>query len=946
MTTIATDPLAILALQAGNVSSPLKTSAAGGNTNTQGSQRSIVMGEPIPIVFTRRSGTNGGVMLQPGATEAAFSVNGANTITAKYHLVLGEGQMPGVQRRDVTQIGIRRGSFSQTYDKRAGDWTPGNTITVPATGEFRSASYNCGGGSSGYGTYAQMSTFSFTTVCPLGDESWKGQVSVFIRGGMQVTRLVDGQYGPSSNMVDLLKYLLERSSRIPSTLIDSASLSAAATFVDVNQFRWDGVLDQSTNVRDWLAQSLPYFLLREASVNGKFGLKPLLPTNASGTINTGSIVPRFLFDESSVLGGTFEIEYIPLADRKPICCLMQWRQQGECQWPLVRTTEVRYPGDALSGPFEQHDLSAICTNETHAVKIGAYILARRRYITHTARITLRPGAASTTVVAGDVVQLLLKREASTGSVGKHNRFYQVERIRKTVTGELTLELMHFPIDDTGRSLIALDVAAASGKGLLLNPNTNGAPDVYSCDDNLIPPDDSRPTDDWPKIPDDYYDGDLTGGDLTGGDGAGGGLTGGDITGGDVTGGDLFDGGDFPDDQYEGMDPDLPYEEPPVLDQVFTLPADPGCVNRRVQWLEADYVDANGDIVYKAIPGATSASITITTALVGKNITASYTCDGSTPTIDDPDTTILDPVIPGVEAPDEPNDPTPPYIVYVQETEDGEPVGEVYPSYGPAEIQLDPDTNEWNTVITNELGVETVVNTRPAPNPSSPGFGLRGVGAAERIAGFQQLPGGDRLGDQPQIETPYGRPPVNGETISIPRSSSSGIGCRNPRTQWLKQSYIDQDGNFNWEAIAGATGPNLTITGALGVAGQNVTAVFTCDGSTPTPTNGTILAPVVPGYSAPTNPYAPAPPYRLTLRIDRLATTSVTGPQSAAEGVRTGIVSYGSYYVRLLSTDSFNNKTYVMYVTGSNGQPEGVFTFISGQSVSPQLNYIFIPTGVI
>ena len=567
------------------------------------------MGEVVPIVFTRRLGKDGGVMLQPGCTEAAFSVNGSNAITAKYHLVLGEGQMFEVQRRDVLQIGLRRGTFSQTYNKRAGNWTPGNTIPIPSSGVYRVASYNCGGGSSGYGTYSGLTTFSFITTCPDGDDSWKGQVSIFIRGGLKVTRLVDGQFGPSSNVVDLIQYLLTQSSRVPTGVIDSSSLTAAATFIDVNFFRWDGVIKESTNLRDWLAQTLPYYLLREASANGKFALRPLAPVTSGGAIKTSAITPDFTFNDTSVIAGSFEIEYIPLADRKPVCLQMQWRQQDECQWPLVRTSEVRYRGEAEAGPYEQHDLSAVATNENHVIKAGTYILARRRYCTHTARVSLRPGAASRALVAGDVIQLVLTRNASTGSTGEHNKLYEVQSIRKEASGALGLDLLHFPVDSQGRSLIALDVAAAQGTGLLLNPNTNAAPDDYSCDDNTVPADDSLPTSSWSKIPESYF----SGGSLSGG------LEPGPTTDGTPPADPL---GDLPQLISTPGDGQTTLSIPSsVLDQ---------CPNPNTQWLKGTYIKEDGTIMYEAITGQIGNSFVVTGALSGGGYTAVFTCDGSNP----------------------------------------------------------------------------------------------------------------------------------------------------------------------------------------------------------------------------------------------------------------------------------------------------------------------------
>jgi hypothetical protein len=55
----------------------------------------------------------------------------------------------------------------------------------------------------------------------------------------------------------------------------------------------------------------------------------------------------------------------------------------------------------------------------------------------------------------------------------------VERIGKTLAGNVSYECSHFPIDSQGRSLIAMDVAAATGTGILLTSNKTGV----SCDVN-------------------------------------------------------------------------------------------------------------------------------------------------------------------------------------------------------------------------------------------------------------------------------------------------------------------------------------------------------------------------------------------------------------------------------------------------------------------------------
>jgi hypothetical protein len=683
-------------------------------------------------------------MLQPAATEAAFSVNGSNAITASYQLVLGEGPIESLGLRDVTQNGVRRdSSWMQTYNRRAGSWTPGNSITIPAAGtDYRKASYVCGGGSAGYGSYAGLSTLSYTITCAVGDEAWQGQVAAFVRGGLQVTRLVDGIYGSSSNIVDLIKYLLLQTARIPAALIDTASLTAAAQFTEANGFRFDGVIMAAANLSDWLAQVLPYFLLKESCSNGKFGLLPVVPINNNGTISANPVPVDWAFTDRNIVADSFEIEYIPLAERKAFCAQMIWRQQDECQWPLMRTTEVRYNGEALSGPFEQHDVSAWITNEDHSCKAGSFLLARRRYVSHTARVVLLPGAVSRAITAGDIIRLQLERTSSTGSFGEHNRLYQVQRIRQTVVGEIALELLHFPVNSDGVSLVAIDVANAAGNGLRLTSDTSTSPETYGCTNATVPADTST---------------------------------------------------------------------------AVTAIAD-------------DYLDSKR----------------------------------------------------------------------------------------------------------NSAGRES--------------NGSGSVAATGGTAGDDAGGGGtDPLGDRPQIQTPYGRPPANGETISVPASSSSGDDCPNPQSQWLKGTFIDEDGNINWEEIIGAVGPNLTITGVLGVAGQNVAAVFTCDGSTPTPTNGVITEPVIPGVAAPANPYDPLPPYFVNIQQWYFGPG---GPKPAVDvfgSPKPIIKSYGPYGldVRIGSFNGRNDRWIVnMWYTSSNGAKNLYGTFIDGWlpnadgSYSPTPNNFF------
>jgi hypothetical protein len=596
MTIITSDPLAFLIGQGGMVGTPLLEEAASGARKLDVQQRGAVIGEPISIVFCRRVSGVGGVLISPPATEARFENSLTNEVTGFYHLVLGEGQMDSLQVRDVFQRSCRVGSFSQTYGRRAGTFIPGNFIVA------RGGSYTtpecptyCGTG----GRYTGLSTMTHQATYPDGVDQWNRQVHCFIRGGIYVTRLLDTTLGPSNNVADLLLYLLRNSSRVPEAQIDTASLLAGATFTNTNGFWFNGEVSKSTNVRDWIDSTLQYFLLRQARVAGKEAVSPLLPVNTNGTIKTTAVGWKFTFTEQHIVPDSFEITYTPLADRKPFCALMLWRQQDDNGIGIIRTAEVRYAGTAVDGPFEQHDLSAFCASENHAVKVGAYILSRRKHVTHRLQLAVKPDAFNGTLAAGDLVRVRLDRIASTGANSRHDYLYEVDRIGKSLTGEVQLELTHFPIDGNLASVVAQEVNAATGAGLILPTGLSGITcDVNSSGDTSVPADTSLDPGDW-NLPDsDDFDYDIdavdpidTTGDgsdlpqawtsisgVASGVGGGGGGSGGGSPGGPGDYGNPEDDKDPQEDPYDNWPPDYPRPGDPEWPEDWPTnitPDDPG-----------------------------------------------------------------------------------------------------------------------------------------------------------------------------------------------------------------------------------------------------------------------------------------------------------------------------------------------------------------------------------
>jgi hypothetical protein len=474
------DPLSLLAYQSGLADPPLVEAAAQAADDLTAQQRAYKIGDPVPIVFCRRVSGNGGVMVAPGATEARYENNSTtNALTVSTMVVLSEGELPQIDLADCFVGPCRQGTWNQTYDRRAGTWTPGNFVTTVADKDPWSCPYYCGTS----GRYEDMTTMSCVNTFVDGSERWEHQLHVFVRQGIKITRILDSTLGPSNNVIDLALYLMDKSGRIPSTLIDTTQMLAAANFTETNGLHFNGVFQESLNLDEWLEQISNDYLLRLVELNGKFGFRPRLPVNVNHTIKITAIDWGYTFTEDHLLPDGFEIQYIPLADRIPVTLQMMWRQQPESDIGFPRTTEISYSGEAADGPFEQYDLSGYCTSETHAIKVGAYRLARRKFITHTLRIRVRPGNYNSLLTQGDIVRVRLRRETAVTALDYHDFLYEIERIKKTASGSCIFDLTHFPIDAQGRSLVALEVAAATAPGVVI---ASGRSD-YSCDDNSATP---------------------------------------------------------------------------------------------------------------------------------------------------------------------------------------------------------------------------------------------------------------------------------------------------------------------------------------------------------------------------------------------------------------------------------------------------------------------------
>lgn len=471
-------PIALLPSAAGLTAAPSQGQGGAGHP-LDVPQKTAQIGDPAPIIFCRRDGDRGGFLQSPPATEGRFqNVATTNTLTASYLLVLGDGHMEQVQVRDILQGPCRYGTSTQHFSGRAGTWSSGNVIVTPTDPDATpwECPWYCGSG----GTYRNLTTLSFVGEYLDGDERWSRQIHVFHRGGRIIdSRLLDDLQGPSSNFADLALLLMRLSSRIPEDLIDTSSMLAAARFTDGLGMAFDGAVAEPDSLKAWLDKFCPWFLLRPSRPNGRYGLRPLLATTRSGEIYLGpySLLVRWTFEPIHIQA--FSREFIDRPDIAPARHVGIWRQQPENDVGIIRSTVATYsdwPDDAQE---IVDDLSGFATSEEHVVKVMAYKAARRRYVAHVARLEARPDSYNQILTVGDIVRVIIPRDSNLGIGVPINYYYEISRIGKGAAGDTTFDLLHVPVDALGRSLVAVDVAQATGSGYLIESTRTN----FSCDAN-------------------------------------------------------------------------------------------------------------------------------------------------------------------------------------------------------------------------------------------------------------------------------------------------------------------------------------------------------------------------------------------------------------------------------------------------------------------------------
>jgi len=345
------------------------------------------------------------------------------------------------------------------------------------------------------------------------------QIRCYMKNGLEVERLIDNDIEASNLLSDLTWYLFTNidtgaGNIVNSDLLDKSALITAGHYLRANRLFFDDAIAEPINLRSWLAQIAPSVLCFTSLKNGKFSLDPALPYDSNYNIDpNGAIKIAGMFTEGNMIEDSYELNWLELEERKMFQAVVQYKRSDSNRFPEQRTVVVRYSSnDAGELPLEEFTFNHI-TGDEHAIRVARFFLALRKHVTHSITfktlpwgLRLEPGAfirvssqsspynpvnngivkADGTVIAVNTMtdgtydvyywdrtkdyvergNLVISNGVATNfrdsvfsviNAYATNEVYQIEALDVDTDGIVTIKGSNYPVDSSGRSLIARDV---------------------------------------------------------------------------------------------------------------------------------------------------------------------------------------------------------------------------------------------------------------------------------------------------------------------------------------------------------------------------------------------------------------------------------------------------------------------------------------------------------
>ena len=294
------------------------------------------------------------------------------------------------------------------------------------------------------------------------------QLSVYIDQGVKVPLYsagTPGTTGASNQFVDLAMHLFSIIKRSDTSTADIASpivtsnLQALATFNTNIGALFNGMIEQSVNIIDFISTMAPFFLLQFVSENGRYAFRPLLPITAGNQIDGTALTPTATFTEANILPGSFEKQYDPADSRRDIQISVAFREVKKERVGLQKTRTIRFSTVSNDVPVEQIDMTDCCTSEAHADLYAKYQLAKRKHSTHT--ISFETPLLTSSLTVNDVIKVQRQRKNSVGDDRTEIDYYQVTNISHESDGISAISADHFPLNGSDISKISDEILNGS-----------------------------------------------------------------------------------------------------------------------------------------------------------------------------------------------------------------------------------------------------------------------------------------------------------------------------------------------------------------------------------------------------------------------------------------------------------------------------------------------------
>lgn len=280
------------------------------------------------------------------------------------------------------------------------------------------------------------------------------QISIYYQQGLKVdlysVDAAGSTQGASNQLVDLAMYLFTSLKRQAagttpdvSRPILTTNMPTVASFCDNYSLHFNGIISESVNIIELIAETAPFFLLSFISTGGQYRFTPVLPLNGSQQISTATLTPAATFTEDEILPGSYSKTYVSATEKSDVNVTVLYRNNNPDAIGTQQSVQVRYSGVSLDAPVEQFDMSDFCSNRNHAIIYAKHFLARRRYSVHS--IEFETALDTTGLIPTNIIRIQKQRISSAGDNRSETEYYQITGIDHNTDGTTSIEASQFPV---------------------------------------------------------------------------------------------------------------------------------------------------------------------------------------------------------------------------------------------------------------------------------------------------------------------------------------------------------------------------------------------------------------------------------------------------------------------------------------------------------------------